>query len=99
VNAPRITRVTLEDIEEMRLRGQIKHNPDAPERDDMLPEGFWDDAVVVEPKHKSVHLRLDGEVYEHFYTEMNGKGHITRMQQVLAAYVRAQKKRAAKGTP
>jgi uncharacterized protein (DUF4415 family) len=83
----------------MRLRGEVYYNPDAPERDDMLPEGFWDDAVVVEPPHKSVHLRLDHAVYDHFYRENNGKGHITKMQQVLAAYVRAQKKRAAKGTP
>nr|WP_248310197.1 MULTISPECIES: BrnA antitoxin family protein [unclassified Devosia] len=40
---------------------------------------------------KSVHLKLDPEVFEFF--KQQGKGHITRMQNVLAAYVKAQKSR------
>ncbi|MGC9293535.1 MAG: BrnA antitoxin family protein [Acidobacteriaceae bacterium] len=37
----------------------------------------------------SVHLRLDSDVVEWF--KANGKGHLTRMNAVLRAYVEAQK--------
>jgi len=37
----------------------------------------------------SVHLRLDSDVVEWF--KANGKGHLTRMNAVLKAYVKAQK--------
>jgi uncharacterized protein (DUF4415 family) len=37
----------------------------------------------------SVHLRLDSDVVEWF--KANGKGHLTRMNAVLKAYVEAQK--------
>ena len=32
---------------------------------------------------------LDPEVFEYFYTETKGKGHLTRMQNVLRAYMNA----------
>lgn len=92
MTAQEIVRYTMDEILEMRDRGESLTRPDAPEGPD-LPDDFWEEAVVVHPTHKSVHLRLDGEVYDYFYNENNGKGHITKMQQVLAAYVRAQKKR------
>ncbi|MGV8841173.1 MAG: BrnA antitoxin family protein [Bauldia sp.] len=38
---------------------------------------------------RSVHLKLDPDVFEFFWQEAQGKGHITRMQNVLRAYVRA----------
>ena len=57
-----------------------------------LPDDFWDNAVVVEPPPRSVHLKLDPEVF-HFF-KAGGKGHLTRMQNVLKAYVKAQKARA-----
>ena len=57
-----------------------------------LPDDFWDTAVVVEPPPRSVHLKLDPEVF-HFF-KAGGKGHLTRMQNVLKAYVKAQKARA-----
>jgi uncharacterized protein (DUF4415 family) len=41
---------------------------------------------------QSVHLRLEREVVEFF--KAGGKGHITRMQAVLRAYVDAHKRRA-----
>ena len=37
----------------------------------------------------SVHLRLDSDVVDWF--KANGKGHLTRMNAVLRAYVEAQK--------
>ena len=41
---------------------------------------------------QSVHPRLEREVVE--FLKGGGKGHITRMQAVLRAYVDAQKRRA-----
>ena len=57
---------------------------------DELPADFWDHAVVVEPKGpRSVHLKLDPDVFAFFYKQANGKGHLTRMQRVLKAYADA----------
>lgn len=88
-----MTRVSLEQIRAMRERGEGRSNPNAPEGPD-LPPDFWKDAELVnynEPK--SVHLKLDPEVYAFFKSE--GKGHITRMQNVLKAYVRARQRQQA----
>ena len=61
-----------------------------------LPEGFWDRAeVVTRGTKKSVHLRIDPEVWEFFYA--GGKGHLTRMNDVLRSYVAAQKNRSTTG--
>ncbi|MFN3402218.1 MAG: BrnA antitoxin family protein, partial [Ferrovibrio sp.] len=72
--------------------GEFYHNPNAPEGPD-LGEEFWKNAVWVEPKGTttSVHLKLDPEVFEYFKNQ--GKGHITRMQDVLKAYVKAHQPR------
>ena len=96
-----MTRISLEELEVKRARGEIRVDPDAPEGSD-LPDSFWENAVVVEPpKTRSVHLKIDADVFQHFLAETGGKGHITRMQAVLKAYVKAKKaaaeKRAAKG--
>lgn len=57
---------------------------------DVAPD--WTKAKLVVPKPKqSVHLRLDRETIRFFKEQ--GKGHITRMQAVLKAYVDAQKDR------
>ncbi len=62
-------------------------------QDDILPDNFWETAEVVFPTEKrSVHLKLEPEVFDYFKT--GGKGHLTRMQKVLTAYVRAQKARS-----
>jgi len=79
----------LEELEAMYARGEARHDPDAPEGPD-LPASFWENAVLADPpKTWSVHLKLDAEVFRHFLAETGGKGHITRMQTVLKAYVRA----------
>ena len=49
------------------------------------------------PKIRSVHLKIDAEVFQHFLTETGGKWHITRMQTVLKAYVRAKQAERGKG--
>jgi uncharacterized protein (DUF4415 family) len=41
---------------------------------------------------RSVHLKLDPEVFDFFYQEAGGKGHLTRMQNVLKAYVNARQR-------
>jgi uncharacterized protein (DUF4415 family) len=57
-----------------------------------LPPGFWDNAKLVNYNQpRSVHLKLDPEVFDFFKAQ--GKGHLTRMQNVLKAYVRAQQRR------
>lgn len=60
--------------------------PDAYAED--LGPDFWADAELIEPASvRSVRLNLDPEVFEFF--KQQGKGHLTRMQNVLKAYVRA----------
>lgn len=74
----------------MKDRGELYNSsaaPDGPE----LGDDFWKNATLVEPKSSiSVHLKLDPEVFAFF--KQQGKGHITRMQNVLATYVKAHQK-------
>ena len=84
-----IVRHSLSQVRAMRERGEDRTSPDAPEAES-LGADFWRTARVVMPGGKtSVHLRLDSEVVEWF--KANGKGHLTRMNAVLKAYVEAQK--------
>ncbi len=74
----------------MREQGLDTTSPTAPEAKS-LGADFWKTARIVMPTGKtSVHLRLDREVVEWF--KLNGKGHLTRMNAVLKAYVDAQKR-------
>jgi uncharacterized protein (DUF4415 family) len=62
-----------------------------PEYEYTLDDDFWKDAKVVFPKApRSVHLKLDPDVFDYF--KSLGKGHITKMQEVLRAYVNAHKR-------
>jgi uncharacterized protein (DUF4415 family) len=50
----------------------------------------WTRAELIFPQAKqSIHLRLDREIIQFFKAQ--GKGHISRMQAVLKAYVDAQR--------
>jgi uncharacterized protein (DUF4415 family) len=81
---------SLSEIQAMRARGEDQTRPDAPAAES-LSEDFWKNARVVMPRGKtSVHLRLDTDIVEWF--KANGKGHLTRMNAVLRAYVEAHKK-------
>ena len=85
-----IVRHSLSQVRTMRERGEDKTSPDAPEAESLGAE-FWKSARVVMPSGKtSVHLRLDSDIVEWF--KANGKGHLTRMNSVLRAYVEAQKR-------
>ena len=84
-----IARHSLSQVKAMRDHGEDQTSPDAPEAES-LGADFWKNARVVMPAGKtSVHLRLDSDVVEWF--KANGKGHLTRMNAVLRAYVDAQK--------
>ena len=81
---------SLSEIQAMRERGLDRTRPDAPPARS-LGEEFWKSARVVFPPGKtSVHLRLDRDVVEWF--KSRGKGHLTRMNAVLRAYVDTQKR-------
>jgi uncharacterized protein (DUF4415 family) len=85
-----IVKRSLNEIRAMRARGEDLTRPDVPEAE-TLGEDFWRNARVVMPRGKtSVHLRLDSDIVEWF--KANGKGHLTRMNAVLRAYVDAHKK-------
>jgi uncharacterized protein (DUF4415 family) len=81
-----IVSYTLNEIKAMRAWGETRTRPDAPEGPKLGPD-FWSNAIIVEPANrKSVHLRINPEVYDFFVTETGGKGHIAKMQAVLKAY-------------
>jgi uncharacterized protein (DUF4415 family) len=85
-----MARHSLSEIDAMRARGLDRTRANAP-RAESLGEDFWKSACVAMPPGKtSVHLRLDSDVVEWF--KSHGKGHLTRMNAVLRAYVEAQKR-------
>jgi uncharacterized protein (DUF4415 family) len=89
MNDPNVRRASLAEIKRMRERRELFHDPSAGEGESLGPD-FWSKAEIVESKRsRSVHLRLDPEVFDFFYAEAKGKGHLTRMQNVLRAYVNA----------
>ena len=88
-----IVRHSVNQIRVMREEGKDETTPDAPEAES-LGADFWKSARVVMPGAKtSVHLRLDRDVVEWFRAD--GKGHLTRMNAVLRAYVEARKHASA----
>ena len=87
---PTTARYSLSEIRAKRARGEDQTWPDAPEAES-LGEDFWKQARVVIPRGKtSVHLRLDSDIVEWF--KIQGRGHLTRMNAVLRAYVDAHRR-------
>lgn len=85
---PDIRRASLAEINKMKERGELFHDPNAPEGGETLGPEFWARAQVVEPKApQPVLLKVEPEVLEFFKSQ--GKGHLTRMQRILKAYVEA----------
>lgn len=97
---------TAEELKAMRRRGEDRtdwakvdtmteadlERAIAEDEDERDLEPDWTRAELVMPRpRQSVHLRLEPEVIDFF--KAGGKGHITRMQAVLRAYVDAQKRR------
>lgn len=85
-----IRSATFEELRDMERRGELyPTRPDAEEIE--LDDSFWAHAKVIPPlfpRKASVHLRLDQDVLDWFKAQ--GKGHLTRMNAVLKAYVYAQ---------
>jgi uncharacterized protein (DUF4415 family) len=74
--------MTDEEIER-----RAAEDPDA----GVVPPGFWDNAVIVEPEGtEQITLRLPRRVVSHF--KATGKGYQSRISAVLASYVDARKK-------
>lgn len=89
---PNIKRASLAELRQRKEKGELFHAVDAPEGES-LGADFWAKATLELPKKaRSVHLKLDPEVFDFFYAETNGKGHLTRMQAVLKAYMQAQQR-------
>lgn len=87
MTAQDMKRASAEEIKRMRRKGELHHDSDAPDGESLGPD-FWARAEVKSPeKPRSVHLKLPRDVFDFFYKETNGKGHLTRMQNVLKAYV------------
>ena len=82
-------KVSLDELARMRDRGELHDSRDAEPGEDLGPE-FWAGATLKSPKKpRSVHLKLDPDVFDFFFEQSKGKGHLTRMQNVLKAYVDA----------
>lgn len=82
-------RASLAELRKMKVRGELFHDPSAPEGESLGPE-FWAKAEIAGPrKSRSVHLKLDPEVFDFFHAQAGGKGHLTKMQNVLKSYVKA----------
>jgi uncharacterized protein (DUF4415 family) len=82
----------------MREAGLSQSRPDA--ADIELNDDFWSAATLVVPgetSKASVHLRVDSDVLDWFRSQ--GKGHLTRMNQVLRAYYVANKTRKPRKPP
>jgi len=80
----------MSEIRVKREGGGDRTRADAPAAPS-LGAAFWKSARVVMPTGKtSIHLRLDSDVVEWF--KSHGKGHLTRMNAVLRAYVEAQRR-------
>lgn len=86
-----IVRMSLQEARARFDRGESRTSPNAPEGPS-LGDDFWEKAVLVEsPNRKSVHLRIQPDVYDFFVKHTGGKGHIAKMQAVLKAYADAHK--------
>ena len=84
-----IVRHSMSEIKKKRASGEDRTQKNVPEAES-LGADFWKSAQVVLPAGKtSVHLRLDSDVVEWF--KAHGKGHLTRMNAVLRAYVEAKR--------
>jgi uncharacterized protein (DUF4415 family) len=90
MTGPNIRRASLAEIRRMKEAQEIGHDPASPEEETLGAE-FWAKAEIVPArKPRSVHLKLDPDVFDYF--KSLGKGHLTKMQEVLRAYVNAHKR-------
>lgn len=83
-------KASLAELRAMKNAGELTFGKNAPEGEDLGPE-FWEKAELSYPEKRSVHLKVERDVFDFFYEDSNGKGHLTKMQNVLRAYVSARK--------
>jgi uncharacterized protein (DUF4415 family) len=86
-----IRRYSASELRRLRAKGATKTKRDAPVIE--LDDKFWRTARLVMPAKggkSSVHLRVDSSVLE--WVRKRGRGHLTRMNSVLRAYVEAHRK-------
>jgi uncharacterized protein (DUF4415 family) len=88
-----MVKYSLSEIDEMVARGEDRTDIaflETYEPEEELPLEFWETALLVGPKtRKSVHLRIQPDVFDFFIQQTGGKGHIAKMQAVLKAYADA----------
>ena len=85
-----IRRASLAELRRMKDRGEIHASPGREDQVEPLDAAFWREVEIEGPRRaRSVHLKLDPDVFAFFYAETGGKGHLTRMQNVLKAYAKA----------
>lgn len=90
-----IRQASLHDLRKMKDEGKL-NAAQSVHGVDQLPADFWADATLVEKPEeaRSVRLNLEPEVFEFFKSQ--GKGHITRMQNVLKSYAEHHRKRSTR---
>ncbi|MAU23129.1 MAG: hypothetical protein CMH13_21765 [Martelella sp.] len=92
MNGPSMKRASLAELRARKDRGELANRADAVEGES-LGADFWKKAKVKAPATKrSVHLKLDPDVFQFFYEQADGKGHLTQMQAVLRAYAEAHRR-------
>ena len=84
-----IVRHSQNQVRAMRERGEDNTSQNALEAQSLGADFWRSSSVVMQTGKTSVHLRLDTDIVEWF--KANGKGHLTRMNAVLKAYVDADK--------
>lgn len=89
---PILKRASLAEIRRMKNKGELIDDKSAVE-EESLGADFWARAKVRKPEpRRSVHLKLDSDVFDFFFSESHGKGHIRWMQSVLKAYADAHRR-------
>ena len=84
------------DMERLRRQSEAQITATSPPELADLPDDFWDDALVAEPKPKqAISIRVDGDVLAWF--RERGPGYQTRMNAVLRSYMEATMRRPRKG--
>lgn len=92
MSARNIKTASLEELLARNAAGDLVTDPTAPDGPD-LGKDFWKDATVRMPsRRRSVHLKLEDDVFQRFVALAGGKGHLTLMQNVLKSFVDAHSK-------
>jgi|ERR1700689_1373781 uncharacterized protein (DUF4415 family) len=78
----------VDAMTEEELEASIAADPD-----DIHEELDWSKAILLPPRKKDVHIRIDSDVLDWF--KQSGRGYQTRMNNVLRAFFDAHRKAAS----